>query len=105
MTKYLFTYHGGNADLPQTQEGIDELMAAWGAWFASMGDAVVDGGNPTGPAKTVGSDASVTDGATHHSTGYGIFEADSLDAAAEVAKGCPVLAGGGSVQVYETIDM
>jgi hypothetical protein len=34
-----------------------------------------------------------------------IVEADSLDAAVAQAKGCPVLAAGGSVEVYETIPM
>jgi hypothetical protein len=31
--------------------------------------------------------------------------ADSLSDAAAKAKGCPVLAGGGSVEVYEAIPM
>ena len=30
------------------------------------------------------------------------MKADSLSAATELAKGCPVLSGGGSVDVYET---
>jgi hypothetical protein len=32
-----------------------------------------------------------------------VISADSLDAAAALAKDCPVLAGGGKVDVYETI--
>jgi len=35
-------------------------------------------------------------------TGYSIIKADSLDAAVELAKGCPVFGGGASVQVVET---
>ncbi len=31
--------------------------------------------------------------------------ADSLDEAAALAKGCPVLTGGGTVEVYEAIPM
>jgi hypothetical protein len=32
-----------------------------------------------------------------------VVSADSLAAAGELAKGCPVLASGGSVEVYEAI--
>ena len=37
--------------------------------------------------------------------GYSVIAADSLDAAVAMAKGCPVLVGGGTVCVNETIDM
>jgi hypothetical protein len=35
-------------------------------------------------------------------TGYTILKADNLGDATGMAKGCPVLASGGSVEVYET---
>jgi hypothetical protein len=34
-------------------------------------------------------------------TGYSILKADSLNAATELAKGCPVLQSGGKITVYE----
>ena len=34
-------------------------------------------------------------------TGYSVLKADSLAAATTLAKGCPVLAHGGAVEVYE----
>jgi hypothetical protein len=34
-----------------------------------------------------------------------VITADSLDAASALAEGCPVLSGGGSVDVYETIEV
>jgi hypothetical protein len=45
MSKYVFIYHGGGT--PATPEEGKKAMDAWGAWFGSMGAAVVDGGNPT----------------------------------------------------------
>jgi hypothetical protein len=39
------------------------------------------------------------------STGYSIVEAASLDAATEMAKGCPNLMTGGQVSVYETLEL
>ena len=38
-------------------------------------------------------------------TGFSIVAAESLDAAVELAKSCPVLGIGGSVDVYEAIAM
>ena len=104
MTKYVFSYHG-DGEMPSDPAAIEEVMQAWGAWFGGLGDAVVDGGNPFGATRSVASDGLVTDGNAARLTGYSIVNADSLDAAVAMAKGCPVLGGGGSVSVSETIDM
>ena len=59
MPKYVLAYHGGS--IPEDPAAQAEGMAAWGAWFGSLGDAVIDGGNPTSVSKTVTA-KSVTDG-------------------------------------------
>lgn len=104
MTKYVLTYHGG-AGMAEDPAEVERIMAAWGAWFAEMGDAVVDGGNPLGDAVTIASDGGTSSGRSVDVTGYSIISADSLDAAVALGKGCPVLEGGGSVQVSEAIEM
>jgi hypothetical protein len=38
-------------------------------------------------------------------TGYSVIAADSMDAALEMARGCPHLAANGRVEVYETFDV
>jgi hypothetical protein len=38
-------------------------------------------------------------------TGYSIVEADSLESATRLAKGSPILHDGGSVEVYEALEM
>jgi hypothetical protein len=70
-------------------------------WFGSLGEAIVDGGNPFGPSSTVATDGAVADGGRSALTGYSIISADTLAEATERAKGCPVLRSGGSVEVYE----
>ena len=40
-----------------------------------------------------------------HPTGYSVLRADSLDDAVELAKGCPVLAAGGMIEVSETVNV
>ena len=74
---------------------------SWGVWYGGLGDAVVGGGNPFGASKSVAADGSASDGGASRLTGYTILKADSLDAAAAMAKGCPILTNGGSIEVYE----
>jgi hypothetical protein len=103
MAKYVLGYRGGA--MAQTPEEQEQVMAAWGEWFGRLGSAVVDGGNPFAGSKSVGPDGSVSDGAPSGLTGYSVLQADSLDGAVDVARGCPILSSGGSVDVYETIEM
>jgi hypothetical protein len=101
MTNFLFAYTGGA--MMTTPEEQAATMAAWGGWFGTLGSAVVDGGNPVGAAVSLAADGSSTSGGTSGLSGYSIIAADSLAAAADLAKGCPVLSGGGSVEVYEIV--
>jgi len=103
MGKYLFTYHGGSG-MPETEQEQAKVMAAWGAWFEARGASFTDMGAPTSIVKTV-SAAGVTDGADNQVTGYGIVQAADMDAACEIAGGCPVLDDGGSIQVSETFEI
>ena len=103
MPRYLFVYHGGG--MPASEEEGRRAMEAWGQWFASMGDRIVDGGNPVGQLTTVQSDRSVvSDGGSNPATGYGVFDANDLDEAVSLAKGCPILDSGGSVELAETFE-
>lgn len=97
MGNYVLGFKGGS--IPEGEEETKRVMDAWTSWYGSMGDAVVDIGNPFGASTAVGSDS------TSGLTGYSIISADSLDDAAAKAGGCPILADGGSVEVYETIQM
>lgn len=97
MGKYVLAYRGGG--MAETEEEQQAVMAAWGAWFGSLGAAVLDGGAPFGASASVGGDG------RGDLTGYSILDAPDLDAAAAMAKGCPILESGGLVEVYETIDL
>ena len=70
-----------------------------------MGDAVVNGGNPVGMSKTVFADRVENNGGANPVSGFSVVSAESIDKAAEMAKGCPILLEGGSVEVAEAIDM
>lgn len=104
MPSYVFAYKGGGGMAP-SPEAQKAAMEAWGKWFGSLGSAVVDGGNPFGKAKSVGAGGDVKDGTASSLTGYSVVKADTIDAATTIAKGCPVLKNGGTVEVYETMPM
>ena len=102
MAKYVLLYHGG--EMPATEAEGAAVMQAWMAWFGALGAAVVDGGNPFTPAaKQIAADGTVSDGAILG--GYSVIQADSFDAAVELAKGCPHLKYRGQVSVHETFNV
>ena len=104
MAKYLFVYHGGGH--PSGPEEGQKVMAAWGAWFGALGAAVIDGGAPVGQSTTVRPDGSVADdGGANPASGYSLIEASSLEDAQAKAKGCPILAAGGSVEIAPCMAM
>ena len=98
MANYMFAYSGGNG-MAADEAARNAQMAKWNQWFQQLGSAIVDGGAPTGTAKTVGTGGTVSDGGSRGLTGYSIVSADSLDSAVELAKGCPHFDVDGIVEV------
>ena len=94
----------GGGGMAADEAGRQKIMAAWGRWFGSLGDRVVDGGNPFGQSTAVAANG-VSSAASSGLTGYSIIKADSLQSAAEAAKSCPILSDGGSIEVYETFQV
>ncbi|MGB7271613.1 MAG: hypothetical protein WBC90_19085 [Albidovulum sp.] len=103
MPKFVFAYHGGK--MPESAEEGQKIMAAWMKWFETMGSAVVDGGNPVGPSRTVTASGVAMNGGANPLSGYSLVNAASIDAATDLAKGCPILANGGTIEVAEAMDM
>ena len=104
MAVYLLAYHGGG--MPETEKETARVMAAWGKWYQKLGKAVVDGGNPIGQTQTIASTGRVTKGGGKNPiTGYTVIKAKDIATASKLAKGCPVLKSGGSIEVCETFDV
>ncbi len=102
MAKFVYVYAGGQrAETPAAQE---QQMQKWMTWLGGLGDAVVDVGNPFGASRTVKPGGSA-DGTASALGGYSVIETESLDTATAKAAGCPVLESGGSVEVYEALQM
>src|SRR5438270_473660 len=103
MANYVLVYKGGG--MPETQAEQERIMAQWGQWFGALGQDLVDGGNPfSGQSTAIKPDGS-TAAASAGLTGYSIVKSDNLNSATDKAKGCPILKSGGSIEVYETLQV
>jgi hypothetical protein len=103
MKKFVVLYSGGKA--PSGPKEAEASMKTWMEWFSKLDGAVVDNGLPFGEAKTI-SASGVKDGSDGNvSNGYGIFQAASLKEAAALLKGCPIIADGGKVHVFDLMAM
>ena len=103
MPKFIYVYHGGKA--PESPEEGAKVMAAWTSWLNDLGSAVVDGGNPAGMSKTVTANGVEDNGGANPMSGYTLVTAADQDAAMAMAKGCPILQDGGTVEVAEAMEM
>ena len=103
MSNYIIAYHGGKK--PESPEEGAKHMAKWQAWVGGLGDAVVNPGTPLGKSKIVSSGGVSDDGGSNPLTGFSIVKADSMDAALEMAKECPFLDTGGTLEVAEMMKM
>ena len=102
MARFVMMYHQGDTPEEPTQETMD----SWMSWFRSLGDAVVDMGSPFLGSTTIAPGGEATEGSgPHPATGYTVIEAADMEAAAALAGGCPGLASGGSVRLYEAAQM
>ena len=96
MAKYVFIYTGATKGASQED---------WTSWFEGLGDRVAEAGYPFFGASATVNFSGVTGGGASSAGGYTIVNADSIDEATTVAKGCPIVASGGNVEVYEASEM
>ena len=103
MPQYLLTYLGG--DKPSSPEEGKQHFSKYMDWLSSLGDAAVSPANPMKDTSTVNSDGSVTNGGKTLMSGFTIIKADSMESALSIAKSCPFLEIGGSLEVSELMQM
>lgn len=109
MEKFVFVYYGSVRAADISKEEHEKTMAAWMEWFGTFGDKMVDGGNPF----TDGAVSVTTTGAKEipadmwPAKGYTIINAENIEEATEIAKGCPALQDDpeGAVRVYKALPM
>jgi hypothetical protein len=109
MAKFLFVYRSPkDARTSMTPEEMQQMLQRWSGWIGEgiqkrwmldPGDALKREG------KVLNANKVIMDGpfveAKEIVGGFSIVEAPSLEAAAELAKGCPVFQRGGTVEVRQ----
>ena len=103
MPQYVIVYLGGEE--PSSPEEGKKHFSKYMEWLSSLGSTAVSPTNPLKNTTTVNADGTVTDGGTTAMSGYTIVEADSMESALSIAKGCPFLEIGGSLEVSELVEM
>jgi hypothetical protein len=109
MSNFLLSFHGGAPGA--TEEERDASQERWGAWFVQIEESIVDAGDGVAPLAFISPngdvmrDAPSGDDASKAVTGYTVITADDLDAALEIAKACPILKDGGSIEVGEILGL
>jgi len=103
MSEFLYLYRGGERQSP---EAMQQQMQRWMAWFKELGDKghIKNPGHPLERTGKVvnGKAKAITDGPFAEKDmvgGYTLVEAADLAKAVELSKGCPILDGGGAVEV------
>ena len=103
MPQYMITYLGG--DNPASPEEGKQHMSKYSDWLASLGDSAVSPANPLKDTSTINPDGTVTNRSTTSMSGFTIIKAESMEVALSIAKACPFLDIGGSLEVSELIQM
>ena len=109
MKEFLFVYRNDYKAQPKpTAEEGQAIMKKWMDWLSSIQAKgnLVSQGNVLGSAgKVVKSNNIITDGPYTEIKeligGYSVIKTETIDEAAEIAKGCPILEVGGNVEVRE----
>jgi hypothetical protein len=114
MKDFLLVFRADYKLMPKgSPEEMQALMKRWMDWFGSIAaqNKLTDRGNRLVPTsgKVVKPNNLVTDGPfveiKESIGGYTIVKANTLDEAADLAKSCPIVSEGGSVEVREVMVM
>lgn len=109
MKEFLFVYRNDYMAQPKlSPEEGQAVMKSWMDWMDVIKrlDNLVNPGNVLGSAgKVVRPGNMISDGPYTEIKeligGYTVVKANTIDEAAEIAKGCPILKSGGNVEVRE----
>ena len=103
MPQYIIAYHGGRK--PESPEEGASQMSKWKDWVMGLGDAAVNPGQPLKNTRIVSADGVSESSGEHSMSGYSIVSASNMDEALKIAKACPFLDTGGTLQVAELVQM
>ncbi len=107
MAKFLLVYRDSTE--PRSQPSPEEMqgfLAMWGEWFKQFGPQILDGGDallPTG--RVIKPDGEIANGpyveAKEMVGGFSVIDAETYEAAVEIARECPIVKIGGAIEIRQ----
>ncbi|MGR3466648.1 MAG: hypothetical protein ACU0CI_02110, partial [Shimia sp.] len=85
MTRYLFTFRGGQ---PYGLTDAQQHLARWNDWIECLGDTVIDPGRPLTVTEVIDAQGQRRAEAPNM-TGYAIIETKNMAQALAIAEDCP----------------
>lgn len=103
MKQFVLVYLGGNqpADPEEASKHFNKYME----WLTSLGDSVVIPTIPLKDTMTVSESGDIQEGGSSAMSGFSIIKADTMQDALSIARACPFLEIGGSLEVSEMMEM
>jgi hypothetical protein len=107
MAKFLFVYRNNSESYgTMSPDEMQRMLQKWNAWITDglrQGWMLEAGDGLKKEGRVVNARKIISDGpfieVKEMVGGFSIVQAETLDAAAELAKGCPIFQRGGSVEV------
>jgi len=107
VANFLFVYRNSSESYASmSPEEMQQMLQKWNAWITDglRKGWMVEAGDGLKPeGRVVNAKKVISDGpfieVKEIVGGFSIVQADTIDAAAELAKGCPIFQRGGSVEV------
>ncbi len=108
MSEYVYLYRMVPTPPASPQEG-QERMKRWREWMKGIEGHIVSPGHPLGASGSVAKKGSVNDGPYAETKdivmGFTVIRAKDLAEATKLSAGCPILEGGGIVEVRPILEM
>lgn len=101
MPRFILAFRGG---MPKSPEEGEQMMTDWNAWMAKTGDALVDPGAGFGPSRCLAT-PDREESCGDPLSGYSVVEAGDIEAALDIARGNPIFALGGTIEVAPLMEM
>jgi hypothetical protein len=95
MSEFLLLYR-----LPESYVNDEADMSAWNDWLTALGADLLDVGRPVTATSRIGSEPRAM-----RLTGFSTIAAKDLRAAEDIARRCPAIASGGTVEIGEVVAM
>jgi hypothetical protein len=112
MKEFLLIFRNENVTTPMSPEQMQGMMKPWQDWMgglAAQNKLASSGNRLDSDGRVVKPDNIITNGPYVETKeavgGYIIIKAASIDEAAELSKGCPILSIGGNVEVRTVVPM